>query len=194
MTTNDKLDTTQNPYTAPRASLDSDDTDKVVLATRGRRLGAVLLDSLILVLACFIVTVPIVLLFPGGTDALDKFITENYIEANPDLLGLGLLNPVVYVEIFVTIVVYFGVNGYFLATRGQSLGKMILRIKIVDADTHQVVPLTKIIAMRYFIFDAINLLNVVLAMIVSLVDIFSIFRRDRRMIHDLTANTVVIKV
>ncbi len=190
----DGIGTAQNPYTAPRASLSTEEnTDGIVLASRGRRLAAVLLDGLIFVLIFLVVAILVIASVPNGREELARIITA-YMEAETDYFQLQLLNPWIYVEIVFYLVAYFIINGYYLATRGQSLGKMILDIRIVDADTHQVVPLTRIIFLRYFIFDTASFINLFLGLIVEIVDMFSIFRRDRRMIHDLVANTVVIKV
>lgn len=86
---------------------------------------------------------------------------------------------------------YLLINGRLLYKYGQSVGKKLLGIKIVDLENN--IPVFyKIYFIRYFltmIYPIIPLFGVIL----SMVNYLFIFRKDRRCIHDHLAGTKVIK-
>lgn len=188
-----------NPYASPTAQLrTSDDTYEVKPAGRGQRLAAVLIDSIILSLVIYSIALAIIFLFldSEGEGVLqsvvefDQYVTSFYFSFN----SINLLNGSVYLIVIAPLALWLLVNGFFLARTGQTIGKMILNISIRDNDTLEVPPLSRIVLKRYFIFDAVHLINFPLYFIVDVIDVLSIFRRDKRMIHDLIANTIVVQV
>ncbi len=82
---------------------------------------------------------------------------------------------------------------YFLATRSQSIGKVVMKTQIVDVNTGQPADLVHTLLLRSFVNGLIGAIPCI-GPIYSLVDICFIFREDRRCIHDLIANTVVIDI
>lgn len=94
----------QNPYAPPEAetTVMSSTEAGVELASRGARLAAVLLDSVLIM----VVTVPILFLmgvFGGAEEPVRELtLTENIVLA---IVGIGW---------------YFILNGYLLATNGQT--------------------------------------------------------------------------
>ena len=80
------------------------------LASPWIRLAASILDTIIV----FIVLIPIILVVidvdPNGDSTLQQ-----------DLVGAVLF-----------LVVYTSINGYFIYKRGQTLGKLITKIRVVD--------------------------------------------------------------
>lgn len=199
MATSSTDNNSTNPYATPSAQLRTDDTiDEVQLASRGKRLLAIILDSIILGISVFvfIILISVIVVSISGNEAEPLFdrLLEYAFAPTETFVWTNLLNVFAYLQVLIPLSIYFLVNGYLLATRGQSIGKLLLRIAIVDNDTHEVPPLSRIFLRRYLIIDAILIVNIFLSMIVELVDLLSIFRRDRRMIHDMLANTVVIEV
>lgn len=188
-----------NPYATPTAQLrTSNDSSEIQLATRGRRLGAWLLDGLIFFIIFYFLAIIIFLFVMGaqGTD-IDNTAVELNEFLNPSdfsLTSINLLDVYMYLQILIALGMYTLINGYLLHKRGQSLGKMMLNISIRDKDSMEVPPLSRILLKRYLIIDAVQLINVPLFLIVELVDMLSIFRQDKRMVHDMLANTVVIQV
>lgn len=89
------------------------------------------------------------------------------------LLGLGLLAAY---------------QIYLLTTQGQSLGKMVMKIRIIKCDTHANGGFVTNVLLR-------GVLNGIICLVpfYALVDIFFIFRDDRRCIHDLIAGTQVVE-
>ncbi len=159
----------ENPYSAPEQLASVDEDQQHRLATRMRRLGAALIDSLIMSSVVF----PI---------ALWAGLYDDFPAIKPDFnrdLGLNCVGLVLFLLF----------HGYLLHTRAQTLGKAVLSIKIVRSDgsqatlgrifTRRVVPLW-ILA----IVPGLNLL--------IFVDLLFIFRRDKRCIHDFIADTIVV--
>lgn len=165
-----------SPFTAPAAAAPAAG-GPVELAGRGTRLLAVLLDSLI----AFCVALPgFIILGVSGIFA------DQSSDANPaalaagfGLLGLGLLT-------------LLGVQIWMLSTRGQTIGKRIMGVKIVKVGDHSNPGFVHAFLLRSFVNGLIGGIPVV-GGIYSLVDILFIFREDRRCIHDLIASTVVVK-
>lgn len=78
---------------------------------------------------------------------------------------------------------------WLLATRGQTIGKRIMRLRIVRQGTGELPGFGRAVGLRCW-------LNIALTMIplYSLLDVLFIFREDRRCLHDLLAGTDVVKV
>ncbi len=81
-------------------------------------------------------------------------------------------------------------NLYFLATRGQTLGKMVCKIKIVDM-AGQNPGFVKAFLLRSVVPGIIGAVPL-LGPFFSLADPLFIFREDRRCLHDLIAGTKVV--
>lgn len=87
--------------------------------------------------------------------------------------------------------IYLLLHGFLLATRGQTIGKLVLGIRIVDIDTNQVIPLVKQLLLRDLLIRVLVGIPFI-GGIIGLVDSLLIFRWDRRCLHDHLANTKVI--
>ncbi len=146
-------------------------------ASRLARLLAQILDGLILMFA----SIPVMFLLNVGSE-LDW----------DTVLETGIL-PVDQVLHFtaVGIFVYLLVNGYHLWYFGQTLGKKMMRIAIVDAND-RVPSFGKIVGLRYIPFQLAGAIPGLA--LISLVDVLLIFRTDKRCLHDMLAGTRVIDV
>ena len=80
----------------------------------------------------------------------------------------------------------------FLVNYSASIGKRVMKIFIADYVTGAPANWVQTIVMRYLVNGLICVVPC-LGFIYALVDICFIFRDDRRCIHDLLANTVVLK-
>jgi uncharacterized RDD family membrane protein YckC len=156
---------TVNPYAAPGADLDTGLAgDTQTLAGRGGRLAASILDGLVL---GFVPGVILVVAGIGkGPDAAPNPLAMG-------VAGLFLLGVAIY-------------QIWSLATKGQTLGKKWLGIKIVKLDGSPI-SFGSAVVMRALVP---GLLGIVPGF--GLVDILFIFRDDRRCIHDLIAATKVV--
>jgi uncharacterized RDD family membrane protein YckC len=86
---------------------------------------------------------------------------------------------------------FIGINSYFWATRGQSIGKMALGIRIVHLDGQQAT-LGRIVGLRILPMQLIGWIPFI-GGVMSLVDILFIFRANRRCLHDEIARTKVVR-
>ncbi|GHV54463.1 hypothetical protein FACS1894216_14530 [Synergistales bacterium] len=105
---------------------------------------------------------------------------------------LAILMSVSFIGcITVGYIAYLALNIYFLYRNGQTVGKKLMGIKIVSKDGGRA-SLPGIIFLRMlgmFILEIIPLIG----WSIFFINLFFIFRSDRRMIHDFLAGTVVIK-
>ena len=161
-----------NPYNTPDSDVEIQDSQINNLASRWSRLFAALIDGVLAI----VITFPIMLYYGFW----DKTMAgeEIGIEFN---IFMALLSFVMFMIL----------HGYLLKTKGQTIGKLALGIKIVTLDNK--LPLfSDLILKRYvpvWIVQSIPFIN-----ILSLVDILFIFRADKRCIHDHIAGTKVVRI
>lgn len=176
-----------NPYAPPTATV-ADVSDHAGteprLAERGTRLGASMIDGLVmLLLFAPAMWAGMVLGDPGGTaDATPPAIFV-WAEAHPVVSQIvsWIAGPLVF----------FAVNGYWLHTRGQSVGKRLLGIRIVRSSGERAT-LSRIIFARYLPTEAVGMVPII-GMLYALIDILFIFGDSRQCLHDRIADTIVVK-
>jgi uncharacterized RDD family membrane protein YckC len=167
-----------NPYSAPSANL-ADPASDVRLGGRGERLGAVFIDGLIGFVVFALVLIPVFLL----TDAWQALVSA--------VMGGQGLPWYVSIGMAVTgFVLFLLVQGYPLANWGQTWGKRLLKLRIVDMEGHKP-EFLRLVGLRYAVGQAIALVPFV-GPIFGVVDALFIFREDRRCIHDHIAGTRVV--
>jgi uncharacterized RDD family membrane protein YckC len=160
----------QNPYSAPQAEV-RDVVQKLRLGGRGERLGAAIIDGLILL------AILLPAMFFGG-------YFSGIMQGVRPAFGMQALWVLIGFAIFVA------VQGYPLAQGGQTWGKKLLKLKIVDLDGAQP-DFLRLIGFRYGSTQLVSLIPVV-GSIYAFVDVLFIFREDRRCLHDLIAGTRVV--
>jgi len=153
------------------------------LASRGMRLCAFLIDNFIYGI-CFI---PLLLAIPF-TALLEAIQTHDSsaMAALPGmLLGAGITGFA-----FFTLAV---IQICLLSVRGQTIGKMIMRVRIVRYEDGAPAGFVRAVLLRAFVmglFCAVPYLGG----FVAITDYCFIFRDDRRCLHDLLARTKVVSV
>ena len=170
----------ENPYAAPAARVsDAVQVDDFVLADRGTRLGAALLDGLVF-------GIPIFFAAMAAAIALPAYQSSHRTGAPPSLAlwAGGLLA-------LAGIVVVIVINCVLLHRYGQTIAKRWLSIKVVRSDGSRC-PLGRIFLLRWLPVTAIGAIPYA-GFIMRLVDPLMIFREDRRCLHDLIADTKVVK-
>jgi uncharacterized RDD family membrane protein YckC len=169
-----------NPYAAPAAVVDDASAwDAYDLenrkAGRGKRLGAALLDGVV----SLIWLAPVIW---AGYMALD--VRKGIKPAGPMvalmLLGLALM---------ITIIV---VNCLMLHRSGQTIGKRALDIAVVRTDGSRI-SLLRYIFLRVAPFVLIGMIPIV-GKLIGLIDPLLIFNRERRCLHDMIADTIVVDI
>jgi uncharacterized RDD family membrane protein YckC len=82
------------------------------------------------------------------------------------------------------------VQGWMLATRGQSIGKSLMRLRVVlNSDSDEPPGFVAGVIVRWWLTRLLHLIPVVF-----LVDFLFLFREDRRCLHDYVAGTRVIAI
>ena len=143
------------------------------LAGRGRRLVATLIDML-LVPALSV----LLIMITGVVEHAEDFRNAMWV------LWVFLL----------AVLSYLMLNGYWLYTRGQTVGKRVMGIAIVDAASGERAAFWKLIGIRALFFPLLfTLISPYLAWLPILDQAF-LFRRSRRCVHDWAAGTAVVKV
>ena len=89
-------------------------------------------------------------------------------------------------------VVFLIIHGYLLYTRGQTVGKMLRNIKIVNMN-NKLPSFDHLYGLRYLLVGLIGSIPL-LGVFFSITDGLFIFREDRRCLHDMIAGTRVIEV
>lgn len=152
------------------------------LASRGKRLGASMIDLCILLIILGIFS------YVGF-----RFYGNNF---HTSFLGRCALS-------FVPLTLFFLLNYKYLTRYGQTVGKKILKIRIVTLDGK--IPSIEKLFIRVFLFSCVSYLGFEAIQfyfpgkegyitLFSCLDFLFIFRPDRRCIHDFLAKTAVIDI
>lgn len=88
------------------------------------------------------------------------------------------------------VVIMLAIQAFLLTKFGQSIGKKIVGIKIVDAETNGKVNLTRIFLLRSIVFIILNLLFMPIS---TIIDYAFALGQKRQALHDKIARTKVIK-
>lgn len=86
-------------------------------------------------------------------------------------------------------------NAVLLTLRGQTLGKLLLRVQIVRSSDGGRAGFIRAVLLRAVLFPVMSFMMYLhpLAQMLLLLDVLLIFRQDRRCLHDFVADTRVIK-
>jgi len=103
---------------------------------------------------------------------------------------VGFLDDLLWT--FGELAVFLVLHGYTLHTRGQTLGKVLLRMQIVSRFGYRVLPLSRVFILRYVPFYLVVLVPI-FGPLLTVVEVLFIFGSDKRCLHDHIAGTIVIK-
>lgn len=144
------------------------------LAGRGRRLGAQLIDWLILIgpTSLFFIAM-------GVAGQFDKKEPSSLVIAGMAVSGTWMWTAIIW-------------NLVLLSRHGQTFGKKILGIQIRREDGGEATFGT-MVGMRLLLNGLICVIPI-LGAIYALVDVLYIFREDRRCLHDQLAKTMVVSL
>ena len=165
-----------NPYQTPEAAVaDTAVESSGEPAERMTRLVAVLIDGLIAMLY--------VLAVMWALGIFDYFLRQPPVAPPSSLL---------YLSGAISFVLFVLINGYWLKKFGQTIGKRVMGVRIVDLNGN-VPSLVRVVGLRYVVLRLLANIPIV-GPFVGIVDALFIFRDDRRCLHDLIAGTRVVKV
>lgn len=164
--------TEENPFAAPEESTVSTEVDRHgEPARRMLRLASAIADGLVLLA----INIPIMM----GTGYFQRAMQQQVTLG--EQLGYSVVGLAIYMLI----------NGYPLAKRGQTVGKMLGGIRIVDNDTGEILPLGRLFFLRLVPIQIANMIPIA-GQVFNLIDALMIFGSERRCLHDRIANTKVI--
>lgn len=168
---------THNPYTPPKSNLEQNATDNsgIYLASPWTRLGAALVDGLLMML----VLTPLQF-FTGYLDRVTEN-AANGISFTPEALlwtlgGIGL---------------WIALNFKFLG-QGQTIGKKVLKIQVQRKDGSPV-GMGRYLTHRFLPIQGAALIPLAGGILI-LIDCLLIFRKDRNTLHDDLADTKVVQL
>ena len=145
------------------------------LASRGKRLAAAVVDVFIFFPLVLLIAQPL-----GLINISDPVKMQGFnLDQNMQLFIIGQ-------------VLFLLVQGYLLHTQGQTIGKKLLKIRIVSLDD-ELLGIGQLYFVRYLTFSLIAQIPIIGAFI-SMVNVLFIFGQDRRCLHDRLAGTKVIEV
>ena len=165
-----EISNSENPYTSPTVDPiipDDNPTEELELATRWERFLGSLIDLLILAVPIFAIS----WIYAQSSNRLPWF---DY-----------------FFHVF-EIVLFLITQGWFLATRSQTIGKFVIGTRIVLLNGRRP-SFGRLIALRYAPFWAVNWIPTAGGWI-ELINVLFIFRKNRRCLHDLLAGTKVVKI
>jgi len=159
-------------YAPPQANVEdvTEPAQGPQLAGRVERLGAVILDTVFQSLVLWLVSL-VTPYNPWDTQGRDAW------SFNAGSMAIGVL-------------IFLLLNAYLLTTRGQTIGKLLLKIRITRP-SGEAVSVTRL-AFRYGTGFVAGLVMAVV-WVYSLIDCLMIFRQSRRCLHDEIADTIVVK-
>ncbi len=167
-------------------TLESNPSDSTTgLATIGNRIIAVFIDSLLL-MACY-------LPFLSGLDYDITVISATagdvekmtlLIQSVPE--HLSSLTSVLFLVLFI-------MQLMLLIKRGQTIGKTVMGIRIVDAKTQKLASITNVILLRSLVTSALYALPGIGTLFLIADFVVMVINKQRLSIHDKLAKTMVVK-
>ncbi len=179
-----------NPYEAPQAAVVNAPYDPLALplASPWLRLGAAFIDGIVLwpigwILGKLFFHTP-------SAEAVHKYGYEGAISALSP--GMGML----IIIHLVSLAIFLAVNFVFLQ-KGQTIGKMALKLQIQNRHTSGLLTLQDLVVKRILPVYIVNvLLNAISPFlgVLLIIDALCIFRPGRNTLHDDLAQTKVVKL
>jgi len=165
-----------NPYSAPQSNIVTPAMmPQLKLASRGARLGAAFIDTLIVMFAIAVpLVIGVVLMSQAektGGDDVPVAAVLFFVLAGVVMLGLLVWNAV------------------WLTKYGQTIAKRMLKIRVVTFPDGQNAGFVKAFLLRAVVNAIINQF----VPFYGIVDACFIFREDQRCLHDLIADTTVVE-
>ena len=168
-------DAVDSRFAPPVAHVEDVATGEVTLGSRWMRLGASIIDGLIS--ACAIWLVSMLPVFHFLVERRDDAWSNSVWRPYPMLLGFCI---------------FLIIQGWLLVTKGQTVGKLICKLRIVRTDGSKP-EAWRLLGLRYGVGVVLSM-NTTVSMIYSLLDGLLVFRASRQCLHDTIADTKVISV
>ena len=198
ISTPEPLSTQNNPISEPNNNQVSHTTQVIQLASIPSRILAKIIDLLLWLPATFLLTS----FFTDDQKVQFGQLNEQFMtilmSSNPDaalaqqvqneMFGLFPQQAIIAASAYV--IIMLAIQAFLIAKSGQSIGKKITKIKIVDAQTAENTSLLRAFTIRSVFFIFLNIVSMPLSTIIDLV--FGLGKK-RQTLHDKLAKTQVIK-
>jgi uncharacterized RDD family membrane protein YckC len=193
-TTNPNIKTTAGVYSrTTSAKLDTSliFANGSTLANIGARIGAAVADLLILLI---ITTVAMYQLVPQDTITkisaiMEKASSETTLQLQQQVYAL--IPPQIQVQVLLVAAVVALIQILLIIWRGQSIGKILFKIRIVDEKSGLKAGLMQGAVLRTLLFNLAYNLPLV-GSLIFMVDFISLFTEKNRTLHDRLAKTLVV--
>lgn len=192
--------TTETPsMTALRAEVRHDQARRLELASRGQRFAAKMIDfTLIFVPLWVVLTLFFDPAFVEETQKLqnDPTAMMNAMQKRAEKLQQsgGIKLPLASLVFDAALII----NAALLTLRGQTIGKLCLGIQVVRWPEGTKAGFIKALLLRSVIFFVLIFTSFAyfgaMGLVLLFADSFMIFRKDQRCLHDLVADTLVVKL
>ncbi|KAA8735313.1 RDD family protein [Acinetobacter qingfengensis] len=120
-----------------------------------------------------------------------QLINQNQLE-QANILSQQMMHVIpntVWIAMAIYVLVMLAIQAVILQKSGQSIGKKVLAIQIVDQESNQLVSVNRSFFLRSILFI---ILNYIFTPFFSLIDWLFAFGRKRQALHDKLTKTIVI--
>ncbi len=161
------------------------------LASSGTRILAALIDMFITVLLIMIV---LLTTLPQATFAQVNALMAQSVMPSPDIQQkiIALIPDATRYAMLLAFFALTLVQFVLIAKRGQSIGKILFQIRIVDQQTVMRARPTQSVLIRTMLFNLLYNLPLI-GTLVFVVDFIFLFTEHHRTLHDRLAKTVVVQ-
>lgn len=167
-----------NPYAAPVAHVSERVDPGLTKAGRAQRLLAVIIDSMIIGVPAIFMAIAL----PAYQAYVQRAGGQPASDSGALIVAMMLFG--------VFVVGYVAYQLYWIWKNGQTLGKKLIKIKIVRVDGSRA-SFPRIVFVRAMVPALVGAIPLV-GMLFSLTDVLFIFGESRRCVHDYMADTIVI--
>ncbi len=98
----------------------------------------------------------------------------------------------VVIMTWIFLIAYFVIQTLLLVRRGQTIGKLLMGIRILDFRKHQLASATNVVLLRAIV-TTIFYLTLAFPVVVAIDYVFMLINRNNRSLHDKLAGTIVVK-
>ncbi len=173
-----------NPYQSPDSAQIELNNLSSQLASRWARLAASLIDTLLLMVTFLPLSFAVFSLYHAGS-------FEDFFLSTETFTGSVLIDEAIFTVLYFTLYLLF--NGYLLLNYGQTIGKKLLKIAIVDYQTGELTSFARVFGIRFVPVTLVVSIPVIGGFL-SIINVLTIFGNDKRCVHDHLAGTKVVLV
>jgi len=144
---------------------------QISLATREKRLVGAIIDGLL----STVIMAPILFV----TGKLQQLFNNKPMTFSEQLIFISI-----------SLLISTLLHGYLLYDRGQTIGKVVAKTKIVDLEGNKP-KISTLLGLRYYLLWFLSFIPL-LGHVLALINALFIFRKDHRCLHDHLAGTQVV--